>query len=362
MKHYLLSLALLVLCSQAGFGQEKKGLSFSALEATSAEAAQKQAAAWLKEAGKADTASQKAFELIWQRDDRTIFDRVADTLVLGNADAAKLLDEARDETAPAPVKVPDLLQDAKQPVFFRANLTVAYARALSQRRVYEEALESLKLVQPEQVSAPSAYLFHRAVCEHAILQKEEARRTIDRLLEDAVDAPERYKTLAGLMLLDMVTWKSKDLGAIARKMTNIERRLDLARGGPQTQKLQKEVIARLDELIKELENKAKQQQQQKGGGGQGGQKPQGCPNGGQPGGSAPGSQNGPPNQPMQDSNIANNGGDGKVDPAKLRKLVDGWGRMAPRERARALQELTQGMSPRHREAIENYFRNLARRQ
>jgi hypothetical protein len=41
------------------------------------------------------------------------------------------------------------------------------------------------------------------------------------------------------MLLDMQTWKDKDLGTIARKMGNIERRLDLARGGPQTQKLQK---------------------------------------------------------------------------------------------------------------------------
>ena len=30
--------------------------------------------------------------------------------------------------------------------------------------------------------------------------------------------------------------------------------------------------------------------------------------------------------------------------------------------ARALQELTQGMSPRHREAIENYLRNLATAQ
>ena len=59
------------------------------------------------------------------------------------------------------------------------------------------------------------------------------------------------------MLLDMQTWKDKDLGAVARKMDNVERRLELARGGPQTQKLQKEVVARLDELIKELENKAK---------------------------------------------------------------------------------------------------------
>jgi hypothetical protein len=55
----------------------------------------------------------------------------------------------------------------------------------------------------------------------------------------------------------MQTWKDKDLGWIARKMDNIERRLELARGGPQTQKMQTEVVRRLDEIIKELENQKK---------------------------------------------------------------------------------------------------------
>jgi hypothetical protein len=40
-------------------------------------------------------------------------------------------------------------------------------------------------------------------------------------------------------------------------MDNIERRLELARGGPETQRQQKEVVLRLDELIKELENRNK---------------------------------------------------------------------------------------------------------
>ena len=62
---------------------------------------------------------------------------------------------------------------------------------------------------------------------------------------------------------------------------------------------------------------------------------------------------------MQDSQIANNGGKGTVDQAKLRKMVDGWGKLQERDRARALQDLTRGMSSAHREAIENYFRNLA---
>jgi hypothetical protein len=40
-------------------------------------------------------------------------------------------------------------------------------------------------------------------------------------------------------------------------MDNIQRRLDLTRGGEKTQKMQKEVVMRLDELIKQLENQNK---------------------------------------------------------------------------------------------------------
>ena len=41
-------------------------------------------------------------------------------------------------------------------------------------------------------------------------------------------------------------------------MKRVEDRLrTLSRGGPKTQKIQKEIVARLDEIIKELENKSK---------------------------------------------------------------------------------------------------------
>jgi hypothetical protein len=136
---------------------------------------------------------------------------------------------------------------------------LAVAKALSNRRIYEETLETLKAVKPEEVVDPASYLFHRAVAEHALLLKEQANRTILRLLDDAVDVPDRYKMVSVLMAIDMQSWRDKDLGQIARKMDNIERRLELARGGPQTQKIQKEVVARLDELIKQLENQRKQQ-------------------------------------------------------------------------------------------------------
>ena len=130
---------------------------------------------------------------------------------------------------------------------------MAVAKALSNRRIYEETLETLKAVKPEEVVDPASYLFHRAVAEHALLLKRQADDTILRLLDDVVDAPERHKMVAALMHFDMRNWRDKDLGEIARKMNNIERRLDLSRGGPKTQKIQKEVVMRLDEIIKQLE-------------------------------------------------------------------------------------------------------------
>jgi hypothetical protein len=131
---------------------------------------------------------------------------------------------------------------------------LAYARALSGRKVHEEALETFKLFKADQVVDPASYLFHRAVAEHALMLKKEADDTIARLLDDVPSAPERYRMVAALMHFDMVAWQDKDLAAIGRKMDNIQRRLDLTRGGKKTQKLQKEVVARLDEIIKDLEN------------------------------------------------------------------------------------------------------------
>src|SRR5262249_590373 len=167
-----------------------------------------------------------------------------------------------------------------------------------------------------------------------------------RLLEDAAGSPERYTTVAALMLLDMQAWKVKDLSSVARTMENIERRLDLARGGPHTQKMQKEVIARLDELIKELENKVKRKMRP---GGDGDPNDGECPDGDD--GNGKGKPGNRATNPMPDSQLGGQGGRGTVEQVKnFKKLVDQWGRLPPRDRDQALQELTQGMSSRHREA------------
>jgi hypothetical protein len=339
-------------------GAKKDGSSFAALRAPAAEEAQKQAADWLRASGK-EAANRAAFEAIW-KGDRPLVDKVSATLILGSPEAAKLLAEARDESAPAPTAVPAVLKDKKRPAFFRANLALAYAKALTTRKVYEEALEAFALARPEEVVDPPAYLFHKAVCEHALMLKEQADQSIDRLLVDAEDAPERYRMVAALMHFDMVTWQEKDLGWIARKMGNIQRRLDLKRGGKQTQKQQKEVLVRLDEMIKEIENKQKNSSNSpKDGKDNDGNCPSGSPGDGNKSGS---NQQNNPSNPQNDSNAAGAQGPGEVDKKRVRELAEVWGKLPEKERARAMQELTQNLPPKDRAMILEYIRRVSNKR
>jgi hypothetical protein len=238
---------------------KKESFTFGTLAAPSEVAVRVQAANWLKEAGQYD-ANRQAFDTLWADKDKTLLDRLSGTFALGDPAAAKLLAEARDPRSTAPTTLPAVLQDTTRNTFFRANLALAYAKALSNRKVYEEALETMKLFKAEQMVDPASFLFHKAVAEHSLMLKKDANETIARLLDDVPSAPERYRMVAALMHFDMVSWTDKDvldkLATIGRKMGNIERRLGLDRGGKKTQKQQKDVLARLDELIKELENQS----------------------------------------------------------------------------------------------------------
>lgn len=341
MTKYLLTATMTLAASAAWAGDGDKVYTFGSLKSPTADAVRDKAAAWLK----ADDATTAKFNAIWTQNERTVLDRLTDSLILGAPEAGKLLAEARDPSQAAPKELPAFFKDAKVDPFVRSNLALAYARSLSGKRVFEEALEALKSATPEQVCDPAAYYFHKAVAEHALVQKPAALGSIARLIDDVGDAPERYKMVAVLMFADMQQWKDeeKDLENIARLMDNIERRLDLSRGGPKTQELQKKVLRRLDEVIKDIENQLKN-----------GNANCQCPGGGQPG---PGSNQ--PSAPADESRIMTNGGPGLVDPKKLKHLADNWGKLPEKERAKAMMEITKDLPPRYREVIENYFKTLA---
>ena len=322
---------------------------FGTLKAVPEDAAKAKLEPWLRTL---DTFDSDRFTSVWAQTDRPVADRVLDLILAARPDAAEALASAGDLFAPAPTALPAVLKDESVPPFARGTLAVAYARALGTKRVYEEALEALKGVRPEDVADPAAFYFYKAVAEHALIQREPAATSIARLLDDVADAPDRYRVVATLMFFDLQNWPKdeKDLANIEKLMDNSGRRLDLARGGPKTQDIQKKIVFRLDEKIKELENMAKG-----GGGGQcnGGQ----CPNGGQ----IPGNGNNlNPNQNAPDSTVMGGAGPGHVDEKKLRKYAEEWGTLPAAERARAVQEITRDLPAKFKPMIEDYFKSLNR--
>lgn len=319
---------------------------FGALKTPAVKDVQTQADAWMKAAGQLAPEKLALYQAIWATPEGAS-EKLAASFALIQPEAQKLLDEARNSKLDPPAEVPALFKDAAKPLFLRANLAVAYARLLSQNRNFELALDTLKLFQPEQVADPAAYLFHRSVAEYSLMLKHEADDTINRLLDDVSESPERYRNVASLMAIDMMTWQEKDLGWISRKMENIQRRLDLGQGGKKTQKMQKEVVARLDEMIKEMENQAKNSTDSSGN----------CPAGGPPSQGNPGN-NVQASSPQQDSIGGNGAGKGQIDQKRVRELAEVWGKLPERERAKAMVELTRSLPPKYREAVEIYFKRL----
>ncbi len=248
----MLAVALSGATAQAADDLVERG-AIGVIKGPTLEQAKLQALAWLQTV-QTEPGVLKQVEAIWDPvAEKTLLDRVVETFTLADPEAKKLIASARDQRAAAPMALPDSLKDAKRSGFYRANLGLAYAREWSIRRVHEEALDALKAIRPEHVVDPASYYFFKAVAEHKLRQKSDGLETVDRLLNSVPDAPERYIVVATLMKYEMQSWKDDDLGDIARRMDGIERRLDLARGGPETQKQQKEVVDRLSKMIEDLE-------------------------------------------------------------------------------------------------------------
>lgn len=234
----------------------KSQYSFGSLRTLAPDAAKVKAESWLKKAGKFD---QAAFDKVWAQEEASVLDRTLASLELGSADAKAILAAANNSAAVAPKEVPAFLKDEKQDPYVRANLSLGFARGLTNGRVYEESLTALTGIKAEDTVDPSAYFFHRAVAEHALIKRDDALRSIVRLIDDVADSPDRYTMLARIIFEDIANWKKdeKDLSNIRRLMDNSERRLAQSRGGKITQDIQKKIVFRLDEVIKELEQQAK---------------------------------------------------------------------------------------------------------
>lgn len=230
-----------------------------------------------------------------------------------------------------------VLENDQAGQFYLANLGLFFGRYLTQRQMYEEGLTVLEKIPIADVVDPAGLLFHKAVCQHHLLLKTEGLATVAQLLRGTEGVPVRYATVATLMQYDLEALEDKSLDEIARKMSDVERRLNLGRAGEKVQKKEDEIIATLDEIIKKIE-------EQQGGGG---------------GGGSAGKDN-RSSSPADDSRVKGNTAPGEVDPKKFDKKGE-WGDLPPRARARAKDLISREFPAHYRAAIEEFTRKEANR-
>lgn len=255
------------------------------------------------------------------------------TFSLAKPAAAELVKQCQFGILAAPTS--PLLESDANGDFFTSNLQAYVGTFLTQAEFFDEALVLFEKTKPQQLIDPASYFFHKAVCEHRLLKAKEGLATLKQLLENTSDVPVRYSTVADLMKSDLEKLKEKSLDEVSRMMSDVERRLKLGRGGAKVQKTEEEIVARLDELIKKLEQQQQQSQSQSGNG-------QGVPEG------AP------------DSIIKGSTAPGEVDERDIGGKA-GWGALPPKQQTKARNLIDRELPPHYRNAIEQYLRKLAAR-
>lgn len=204
--------------------------------------------------------------------------------------------------------------------------------------------EGSELILKKEKSSEPAYAFYRLVNAFKLNRKTEGIKWADTIIYWFGDnMPQRYHDLAIIMKADMQTWKDDfdDLEDISREMTKITDRLKHLKGGGQTQQMQKDVLARLDKMIKDLEDKknsenAKNEEEKN-------------------------KQILPMPIPPPESVPTPEQGTGQVDKKKIREITEVWGKLPEKERARAIVGLVRNLPPKDRAVIENYLKALQRR-
>ncbi len=268
------------------------------------------------------------------------FDAVIQAFVLADSETHQIV-EAIAAVDDSTFVETSAFQSRHDELFYINNLRLLYARALTGWNRYDEALEVYAEIDPQHVVDPAGALFHRAVCETALLQKDAALTSLDRLLHETEQTPARYVTLAELMQVDLEKLEEKSLDEVSRQMDDVRRRLDLGHAGQKVQRVEEKIITTLDELIK----KAEQQQGGGGGGGGGKAKPQsGKPEGAQESYLGEGKE-----------------GEGEVDP-KNAGHKDRWGNLPEKAQAAAKNMLDQKYPAHYRQAIEKYLKKIAERE
>ena len=267
---------------------------------------------------------------------REVFERLIQSFCVADPDTRRFVEASSPAQPLKAFPTQDFLNRDESDEFYTIHLRLFYARALTQRLMYDEALALFARIDPARVVDPATCLFYEAVCQQQLLKKTEGLETLDKLLHRTEGVAESYARVAALMQDELQSLDDQSLDGVSRKMHDSERRLDLGRGGQRVQKVQEEIVESLTELIKKMEQQANPQPQ-------------------------PGQGDNNSNRssgPAEDSSIKGATAPGTVDKKNLKKQ-GAWGNLQERQLREAKALLNKDFPSNYREAVEQYFKKLA---
>jgi hypothetical protein len=269
---------------------------------------------------------------------REVFERLIQSFCLADPDTRRFVDACSPTVGLKAFPTQDFLSRDESDEFYTIHLRLFYARALTQRLMYDEALAVFARIDPAHVVDPATCLFYQAVCQHQLLKKTEGLETLDKLLHKTEGVAESYARVGALMQEELTSLEDQSLDVVSRKMHDSQRRLDLGRGGQRVQKVQEEIVESLNELIKKMEQQANPQGQQ---------------------GQSDNNSN-RSTGPADDPSIKGATAPGNVDKKNLKKQGS-WGNLQDRQLDPAKALLNKEFPSNYREAVEQYFKKLANR-
>lgn len=215
------------------------------------------------------------------------------------------------------------------------------AAILTEAGEYEASQKILKIIHPKP-EVHTKYCFYNAVNSFSLNQREEAKKWLNYTTNNFNISDKRYIHIAELMSSEIENWKDSDVSDIGRDMKISADRLASSKGDKKTQDVQKQIIDKLDKLIKEKEDA------KNGKNGEG----DGKESEGKGGGNDP-------STPKSDS-YADGGKSGKgiIDEKKLKGYGEKWGQLPEQERAKIIQEITRDLPPKYKPMIEDYLKSI----
>jgi tetratricopeptide (TPR) repeat protein len=267
---------------------------------------------------------------------------------LGQALAA-FADEQFDKAA-AQLKALAKSEDA----YLAAHAEFYLARVYMVEERYEEALPLFDKLAGDAKSKLTLHageaLFYKAMCHDRLLERTEAIVALATYLRQNPDAPERLAVGAIHKIEELRSLIDGSLSDVEDRMEFSRRRLDLEKPDDPTQKEQTKIIAMLDKLIEEAEQKEKNSGGGGGGGGGGGQ--------GQGDGSGP-RPNQSPSGPAQSSQAPEGASEfGQLHRVNKGSAADSWGNLKKKERQAVIDAFKAKFPSRYRQAVEEYYKGL----